>query len=625
MFEGKLVRKGSFIRKMKRCLGDTSGNVSLIFALAAIPLLLALGAGLDTARITREHSTFHAAVDTAAIAIAGDARSATDSSGNVPPANLAALQTLANEYIKANYSPERGISAGAVTVDLKITGADIKIDAKIDFPTTIMKLVNIDSIALQTSSTVVKAMRPVEVVLVMDTTGSMGGSKIANSKLAAQTFLERLYRGTATAVPRSDFIRVALVPFAAGVRLNRTHPDFNLNWIDTTGVNPLSKINFRDPTTGTNVTSAGVAWHNFMAWSKLKVSSSSSTMLSWNGCVEARKYGSDSTTAPSAFPVPPAQLIDATAGNDLHINDAAPVSTNPDTLFPAYFAPDVYTVQGGSSAGSSSAISSSSNQDGDYIGNSGTPNEQTGFATTPPSSTSTDMRNRQENVNKYNNRVVGAENTANFGPWYNCAASAVVPMTYDRAQVEAGITAMTAYGNTMLPEGLAWGLRAISPTEPLSRVQGSGSGAGTAETGIAPFNGPRWQKMMVFMTDGSNDVSGLSSSFNPYPYIGTAYSAFGFGAEPIATNRYGVVATSASAGVTSLDATTLSICNKIKRSGVTLYVVGFQVPSAVLSTLQTCASKSIAPYYQDATTANIATAFDSIASDVLNQMVYVSK
>ena len=45
-------------------------------------------------------------------------------------------------------------------------------------------------------------------------------------------------------------------PLRPACGLTRTRYDFNLGWIDTTGLNPLSKLNFTD-TTWNNYTSLG--------------------------------------------------------------------------------------------------------------------------------------------------------------------------------------------------------------------------------------------------------------------------------------------------------------------------------------------------------------------------------
>ena len=138
-------------------------------------------------------------------------------------------------------------------------------------------------------------------------------------------------------------MRVALVPFAAGVRLNPNAYDFNLNWIDTTGANPLSKLNFNDTT-----------WNNYTTWGKLK--KTSSTYHTWNGCVEARMRGDDA------------------ANTDYNVNDVAPTSGV--TRFPAYFAPDSPSFANLSTYG----VNQNKTWSGTYIPESGTPSEIAGLS-----------------------------------------------------------------------------------------------------------------------------------------------------------------------------------------------------------------------------------------------------
>ena len=165
-----------------------------------------------------------------------------------------------------------------------------------------------------------KAMRPIELTMVMDTTGSMAtDDKITGAKNAARQLLNTIYGGTLAQVPESEYIRVALVPFAAGVRLNPNAYDFSLGWIDTTGINPISKLNFNSSP------AAPSSWNNYTVWAKLK--KTSSTFQTWNGCVEARMRGT------------------AAAGNDYNVNDVSPTTSLPATMFPAYFAPDTPSIR----------------------------------------------------------------------------------------------------------------------------------------------------------------------------------------------------------------------------------------------------------------------------------------
>jgi hypothetical protein len=549
-------------------------------------MVIAAGAAIDTVRIGREQASFNAAVDSAVLAVAADDRaSLAGLSTSQQTARIAELELFAKKYLNENYSPQFGDNT-EISVDIDITGSAIDLYANHDFPTTIMKLTGIDEVNLNSHAQVMKAMRPIELVMVMDTTGSMAtDDKITGAKNAAKQLLNTVYGGTVTSVPQSEYIRVGLVPFAAAVRLNPSAYDFNLNWIDTTGTNPLSKLNF-----------TSTSWHNYMAWSQLK--RTSSAFHTWNGCVETRMRGT------------------ASAGTDYNVNDAAPLASTPATRFPAYFAPDTPSIRNLSSYPSSVR---GDNWYGTYIPEDTTnPNEITSIS---PSSNATNWNDspgyigRQKNQNKYIGRNIGAESTA-AGPWQGCAKSAVVPMTYNRANVEAGINAMTANGPTLIAEGLMWGWRAISPSEPFTKVEGTGTIP--ADT-ISTYGHPRWQKIMVLMTDGDNDLSPGVDTLN-----GTVYSAYGRGTETLANNRFG--STSSSNKETELDNFMATACTKIKAQGIELYVTSFGngVSTATRNRLQTCATD--ADNYQHATSsADLAAFFNHIGEDVLNKSIYVSK
>ncbi len=573
-------KQPALTRLHKRFLKDTAGSVAQIFALSVIPIFLAAGAAIDGARINDEHTKFLAAVDTAVIAVASDDRAAVQNlSGTQLQARMAELEGLAADFVESNYH-----ASGDITVDLTITGQEVKLDADFQFPTTIMSLAGIDTINLAASSTVKKAMRPIELVMVMDTTGSMSsGGKIEGAKTAAHNLLNTLYGGTLGNEPRSEFLRTALVPFAAAVRLDTTAYDFDLGWIDTAGANPLSKLNF-------DAVSTPAEWNNYYAWGRLK--SSSTTNHTWNGCVEARMRG--------------------TGTNDYNVNDAAPASSDPNTLFPAYFAFDA--------PGSTSSTDAYTAYGLHYIrsGSITSPmSECYGLTSTECSSTSaTNMRKKQENYQKYDGTNIQGISTSNYGPWTNCAVSKMVPMTYNRASVESGIDAMTASGPTFIGEGLAWGWRAISPGEPFTKVAASGS---LPATNISPYGDARWQKIIVLMTDGDNDLGPGN-----YDYNVTTYSANGIAGENLTNNRFGT--TNASSIETTMDNDMIAVCNKVKAAGVTLYVASFGsgVSTATRTRLQNCSTGS--GYYQHANApSDLAAFFNHIGQDVISKSIYVSK
>lgn len=580
---------GSTSRKLKAFRNDCLGSVTQITAVAAIPMFLCVGAAIDTIRINREQVAFDAAVDSAALAVAADDRaSLTGLDAAATEARIAELEDFAKDYMAQNYTPQYGSSTD-MAVNVVITGAAIDLTASHTFPTTIMSLTGIDEINLSAHSQIMKAMRPIELVMVMDTTGSMAtDDKITGAKTAARNLLNTVYGGTLAQVPESEYIRTALVPFAAAVRLNKNISDFNLSWIDTTGVNPLSKLNFP----------AASTWNNYTAWSQLK--RTSTLFHTWNGCVETRMRGT------------------AGAGTDYNVNDTAPTLLNPATLFPAYFSPDTPSIRNITAYPSAWR---GDNWAGTYIPEDTTnPNEITGISAANANKfTDPDLLlYRQENQAKYVGRNIGAEpmTSSTAGPWSGCAKSTVVPMTYKRANVDAGITAMTAAGPTLIAEGLAWGWRVISPGEPFTQVEGTSS---IPAEPISVYGHPRWQKIIVLMTDGDNDLSAGVDTLN-----GTVYSAYGRGREALATNRFG--STSSSSKMTELDNAMLEVCNKIKAQNIELYVTSFGsgVSTATRTRLQNCATD--ADNYQHASSsADLAAFFNHIGQDVLNKAIYVSK
>lgn len=550
-------RSFSLLRKVFR---SDRGNLTPIVALSAVPLAVVAGGAIDYVNMNRDITEFQAAADAAAFAVTSSTRSALSGlSESQKTQRLTELKAFAQDYIDRNYKPNFALPE-ADSLNLNITGQKVTLTAEHTVPLTWMKAFGIAEPRVQVTSEVLKAARPVELVMVMDTTGSMGTTYMEQAKTAARNLLTKIYSGDATSQPENQYIRVALVPFSGAVRLNKNAYDYSLNWIDTTGAAAVSKLNFNS-----------TAWHNYMAWTNL-------SNRPWNGCVEAR-------------------------GGAYKTDDTAP--TGGDTLFTPYFAPDEPTFTNSTSYGFYNS----------YISNSGTPNEQTGISST--STASSNWLNRQQNQNKYVNKTITAESSSQYGPWFNCAKSSIVPMTYDRSKIEAGITAMTASGSTVIPEGLAWGWRAISPTEPFTKVE---AGPTQSASTISPYNDVQWQKIMVLMTDGENDV--LSNGNEVSSLNGGWYSAYGR-SKATSNNRFGTTTTSQVNA--ALDTAMGSICTKIKNENITLYTVAFRVNSTTIqNNLKNCAT-SLTHYSYAADGVALAAVFDHIGENVANTTIRLNK
>jgi Flp pilus assembly protein TadG len=603
---------------VKRFMRDAKGSITPLMGLVSIPFFLAAGAAIDMSRATREQQAFYGAVDSAALAMAADDRAAfyREADPVKKEAKRLELETYARKWLEKNYV-DASHGKTVKTLTLAGTNKDLTITASLTFPTTITRLVGYNSMTLNATSKVSYGMRPIEIAMVMDTTGSMedsvsgGSTKIVAARAAGQKLLDTLYSGTVAAKPKHDDIRVALVPFSGAVRLDTAGHDFETSWIDTTGINPLSKINFNEgkaPAAGAETTSFN-GLNNFTAWSRMK--ETASAPLAWNGCVESRS-----------------------ASLGYHIDDTPPNSSNGATLFPAYLNPDTAGVK---TTGNSSVSTSLPGYS--YIipgtSSSTTGEECSGLTSTECSATTNTAKiMKQENFRKYTGAVVGqpASATSSYttnikftqyhGPWGGCAPDRIVGLTHDRAKVETGVTQLRAHGITVIPEGLAWGWRVLSPGAPFTKVQGYGS---IADTTIAPYDSPRWKKILVLMTDGDNGINGGSYSPNL-----SNYSAYGMVREPTGSNLNRFGTNSGSAAETALDNytqnATANVCKKIKDAGITIYVTSFG--SAVSSTTQTmlrnCAS-SPDKYEHNTTALGLSNFFLHIGEDVLSNSIYVSK
>ena len=146
---------------------DAKGNVAILFAFALIPILIGVGAAVDYGRALIVRERMNDAADAAALAI-----------GSWPNQTQDQLKTRAQQFFNANYPPSTLGTVG--TLNVTFAGDDIKVNVIGSVNTTFMRLASINTLDVGAASTVNKKQRNIELVLVLDTTGSMGsGGKLA--------------------------------------------------------------------------------------------------------------------------------------------------------------------------------------------------------------------------------------------------------------------------------------------------------------------------------------------------------------------------------------------------------------------------------------------------------------
>ncbi len=183
-------------------LRDRRGVIAIVVALSLVPILLATGAAIDFGRAYAVKARLGYALDAAGLAV-----------GSSDP-NRDDLDQVFRKYFYANFpSTELGtITSLSMTAD----GGVIDIAASASVETTFLKIINKDRIDVQVSAKIVRETKGLEVVLVMDNTGSMNsGGKLTTLKAAANEMVDILFAGQTVA----DKLYVGLVPFSGSVNI----------------------------------------------------------------------------------------------------------------------------------------------------------------------------------------------------------------------------------------------------------------------------------------------------------------------------------------------------------------------------------------------------------------------
>ncbi|MFK8251074.1 pilus assembly protein TadG-related protein [Ancylobacter terrae] len=273
---------------------------------------------------------------------------------------------------------------------------------------------------------------------------------------------------------------------------------------------------------------------------------------SWGGCVEMR---------PSPYDV----------------TDPAPSSGTPGTLVVPFFAPD---------------------EPGESKDTSVYPNNYIADKTT-----ATAFKEKQGNTAKYisTNKPFGTLNTS-FGPNDGCGMKELMPLTTNFTTLKTAINSMVATGNTNIPLGLSWGWYMVSPNAMLNSTK--------------PYSDDETAKVIVLLSDGKNELPGLSTNGNENK---SYYSGIGY----FWQGRLGTTSTSASTQNTAANNRLKELCKNINalkkpngKRAIDVYTVLVEESDSATSTLmQNCASES-GMYYNVADSADLLTVFNNIAGSI---------
>lgn len=280
-YHGRMAQAYAFMTRMAR---DKRGSYAVIFAISLVPILIAIGAAVDLSQAYIVKQRMARALDAAGLAV-----------GGMTGQTNAQLQTMAQNYFNANYPASKiGVPAA-----LQVTpnGNVVTLSVTATMPTAIMGIVGINTLNIGTTSQVTRMGKKLEVVLVLDTTGSMGSSsKLSTMKTAAKDLIDKV---SAAAVNTGD-VKIAIVPFTVDVKVGTSYK--SADWIKWDWTTPKGKsCSYQWISTGKNS-----GYYDYVCTDK----SYSINKNNWKGCVIDRDQNYD-------------------------ISKSAAISSNDATLYPA--------------------------------------------------------------------------------------------------------------------------------------------------------------------------------------------------------------------------------------------------------------------------------------------------
>lgn len=269
---------------MKKYLLVTSGAAAVVFGVTVPVIVTAVGMTVDMSQafVTRERLS--RALDAAALA--GAALDTDDE-------NI--IQDKVDRFLDANYPDDVIGERITMSINLDTESDLLTVSARARLNTSFMKIIGHDTLYIDAETTVQREVRGLEVVLVLDNTGSMSSNNnIGALRTATLNFVDIMF----DAVDNEDHIRIGLVPYSSSVNVG----PYGLG-VDDDGV-PLPTAGFVEPPEDDmyyDYTHADFynEWQYGIAEEDLVFNTSA--FGQWHGCVLAADYPLDTEDHPGPW------------------------------------------------------------------------------------------------------------------------------------------------------------------------------------------------------------------------------------------------------------------------------------------------------------------------------------
>jgi len=196
-------------RAIGRLCADRSGAAAMFLGLAAIPVVIAAGMGVDVTRAYAERVRLGHALDAAALAVG--------STQGTP----AQLQARLNQYFYGNYPTTAAGKPISITMTTDTTGNIITVTAQAQLSTTLMNVIGKSTMTVAASTQVTKQSTGLELAMVLDNTGSMITNNNIQAVRDASNELTDILFGQNSS---SSLLKISVVPYVTAVNVGSIAP-----------------------------------------------------------------------------------------------------------------------------------------------------------------------------------------------------------------------------------------------------------------------------------------------------------------------------------------------------------------------------------------------------------------
>ncbi|MGI9378025.1 MAG: pilus assembly protein TadG-related protein [Methyloligellaceae bacterium] len=199
----------SVIPSILKFRDDDKGGVAIIFGICFVVLVAFMGLAIDGARVVYAARSTTMALDAAALA-AAKVLSETDASDDE-------IKNIAKEYFEANVENTEDMDVDfeelQVVIDRSVPSVNLSIDGLVN--NTFSRVMDFDAFSFSRNSTVIYDRKDIELGVMIDITGSMSGTKIADLKQAARDLVDILLPEDGN--PPDQETRIGFAPYSATV------------------------------------------------------------------------------------------------------------------------------------------------------------------------------------------------------------------------------------------------------------------------------------------------------------------------------------------------------------------------------------------------------------------------